>query len=113
MGDQDRPDGVTKPERAVVESGNGEQLGERASDDDRRQHERHGDERPNEPLSSRRQPGDNGRSGKADRKREHGACDRLPDREPGDVALTRRLSQVEQRRASPTPRPRHRIVAIG
>ena len=54
VGDQDRPDGVTKPERAVVESDNGEHLGERTGDNDRRQHERHGDERPNEPLTSRR-----------------------------------------------------------
>ena len=101
VGDQDRPDGVTKPKRAVVESDNGEHLGERTGDDDRRQHERHGDEGPNESLTTGRQPGDNRRRGKSDGEREHGARDRLPDREPGDVALTRRRSQIEEGLASP------------
>ena len=102
VGDQDRPDGVTKPKRAVIESDNGEHLGERTGDDNRRQHERHGDERPSESLTSRRQPGDDRRSGKSDGEREHGARDRLPDREQGDVALTRRRSQIEKGLASPT-----------
>ena len=47
VGEQDRPDGLVEPEAGERAAG-AEQRDERGADDDRRQHERHGDERAHE-----------------------------------------------------------------
>ena len=76
----------------------GQDREERERDDDRREHERDDDERAHHAPAPESVAAEHVRGRQRDRDREHGRRERLPHREPHDLARQRIREDVERRR---------------